>query len=65
MVQHITLPLGATYPLHNAAANPSVPLLAFKILPERSHSTSGYMGLSIYTAALLMVPLQAQYVLCL
>ena len=34
----------------------STPLSAFKIMPEPTHSTLGYVGLNIYTVALLMVP---------
>ena len=33
----------------------STPLSAFKIMPEPTHSTLGYVGLNIYTVALLMV----------
>lgn len=57
MVQPITLSLGTKYPFHSATTNLSIPLLAFKILAEPTHSTLGYMGPNIYTAALLMVPI--------
>lgn len=57
VVLHRTLPQGprphdAVLPLTH-----SIPLSAFKILPEPTHSTLGYVGLNIYTVALLIVPI--------
>lgn len=48
---------GATSPGRSAATTHSIPLSAFKILPEPTHSTLGYVGLNIYTVALLIVPI--------